>query len=118
MTIVLMMILFSDPNCVVFSHFDGDNIIFERACGLQDIPRVLARHWLQHTEYCDYGYGASLGDGFVNWIDFVRWQIVYLEFLEARCVTYSKVERATNCKPLRKDSTGATDGTDKSSETP
>lgn len=90
-----MLILFADPNCVVFSHFMDDYdpnslIIFERACGLQDIPKKMARDWLQHTEYHDYGYGASLGDGFVNYIDFVRWRRIYLEFINKRVVTYSR----------------------------
>lgn len=87
---IAMLIYFGDPNCVVFSHFDNDMVIFERACGLQEIPKKMAKYWLQHTEHCDYGWGPSLGDGFVNWVDFVRWRLVYMTFLKQRCVTYSK----------------------------
>ncbi len=90
MEALFLLFIFSDPDCVVFSHFDDERIVYERACGLQDIPRVLARNWLQETEYGDFGWKHSLGDGFVNWVDFARWRIIYLNYLKERNVTYSK----------------------------
>jgi len=98
--IALMLILFSDPNCMVLSHFMDNSdpnalIIFERICALNELPRRLAKHWLQCSERYDYGYGASLGDGFINWIDFVRGRHIYLEFQRNRCVTYSKGKMRT-----------------------